>query len=108
MKLTKKIKKEWLAALKGGEYKQGFAQLRTNSDGSHCCLGVLACVKGWEIDKKGDCLVGRAGYNPFRDLLGEKRVDRLYQVNDSGSRIPEYPRDYSNVIPIIKSFPTID
>lgn len=34
------VKKQWLAALRGGKYKQGYGALHT-SDGAFCCLGVL-------------------------------------------------------------------
>lgn len=44
-KLEPGIKAEWLAALRGGEYKQGHRRLcLVSSEGhkSYCCLGVLA------------------------------------------------------------------
>lgn len=37
--MKKSIKKKWVAALRSGQYKQGFAQLR--SEEGFCCLGVL-------------------------------------------------------------------
>lgn len=43
MKYTKmrpKVKKEWIAALRSGDYRQGRGQLRSE-DNSFCCLGVL-------------------------------------------------------------------
>lgn len=36
-----KIKAEWVAALRSGEYKQGTSFLY-RSNGTYCCLGVLA------------------------------------------------------------------
>ncbi len=38
--MNKKIKAQWVAALKSGKYKQGKNKLRTRV-GSFCCLGVL-------------------------------------------------------------------
>ena len=35
------FKKEWVAALRSGEYKQGYGELKNNT-GEYCCLGV-AC-----------------------------------------------------------------
>jgi hypothetical protein len=37
--MKKKIMKEWVAALRSGEYKQGVEALRVND--KFCCLGVL-------------------------------------------------------------------
>lgn len=34
------VKKEWVAALRSGEYKQGSGELKT-TEGAFCCLGVL-------------------------------------------------------------------
>jgi hypothetical protein len=47
-KLNKQFKKQWLAALRSGEYKQGTDQLvnGSGSDASHCCLGVAGRVLG--------------------------------------------------------------
>ena len=49
IKLTKKMKKEWLVALRSGKYKQCKGQLH-NGEG-FCCLGVLldACVLGYWV-----------------------------------------------------------
>lgn len=38
--MNPEIKQRWIAALKSGEYVQGFNHLK-NNDGSFCCLGVL-------------------------------------------------------------------
>lgn len=37
--MKKKIKKEWVAALRSGDYKQGKGALRR--DDTYCCFGVL-------------------------------------------------------------------
>lgn len=42
--ITKKIKEDWITALRSGEYKQGTGRLiTTDNSGSiaYCCLGVL-------------------------------------------------------------------
>ncbi len=38
--MKEEISKKWVAALRGGEYKQGTGALR-RTDNSFCCLGVL-------------------------------------------------------------------
>jgi hypothetical protein len=40
MKMNPEIKALWVAALRGGKYKQGKNKLRS-SDNEFCCLGVL-------------------------------------------------------------------
>ena len=48
--MNKEIKKEWVEALRSGDYTQGRGRLRSanyeDSDGSYsyCCLGVLADI----------------------------------------------------------------
>jgi hypothetical protein len=37
------IKKQWVDALRSGEYRQGHSSLRP-LDGSYCCLGVLCDI----------------------------------------------------------------
>ena len=37
--MNKEIKAQWLTALRGGEYAQGWGQLRKGNE--FCCLGVL-------------------------------------------------------------------
>ncbi len=51
IKLTKKVKNQWLEALRSGKYKQGKGKLikATNSGFSYCCLGVLQAITGLEI-----------------------------------------------------------
>src|SRR5690242_14612803 len=39
MKLRKRIKQDWIAALESGEYTQGTERLKTGDE--FCCLGVL-------------------------------------------------------------------
>lgn len=60
MQMNAEIKAQWLTALRGGEYTQGYNYLR-NCDGEFCCLGVLSdlAVKGdesfsWNQEYEGD------------------------------------------------------
>lgn len=39
-KLKKRVKAQWVAALRSGEYQQGTGALR-HGDDTYCCLGVL-------------------------------------------------------------------
>lgn len=38
--MNKTVVKEWVKALRSGEYKQGIGRLRSKND-RYCCLGVL-------------------------------------------------------------------
>jgi hypothetical protein len=44
--MNPEIKAKWLAALRSGDYKQGYNQLTTvnGNDVSYCCLGVLCDI----------------------------------------------------------------
>lgn len=53
--MNKRVKKEWIEALRGGEYKQSFGTLREiGEDGEtrgFCCLGVLCNLHALEHPK---------------------------------------------------------
>ena len=45
------VKGKWVAALRSGEYEQGYEYLKTvepNGDTKYCCLGVLCQLQGYE------------------------------------------------------------
>lgn len=39
--MNKKIKEDWVKALRSGEYAQGKGELHNKEDNTFCCLGVL-------------------------------------------------------------------
>ena len=45
------IKKRWVAALRSGEYEQGFNELHPDQ-GKYCCLGVLCCLHAEDTDSE--------------------------------------------------------
>jgi len=52
--VTPELKAHWLAALRGGQYRQGEGYLCAKNEGGtyqHCCLGVLAEVAGVSRDE---------------------------------------------------------
>lgn len=107
MNLTRKIKEDWLSALRSGKYQQGSGKLRCNN--YYCCLGVLACVLNREIDETGREIRGeKSSYYLFKLMFGETKLDELWKTNDQIVFNPRLPRDYSNVIPLIEKLPTID
>lgn len=76
-----KIKADWIAALRSGEWKQARGQL--HKDGAYCCLGVLCEVAGIAHNDM-DCLSDPVrGYGPLYVMLGGRdRVDTLTNKND--------------------------
>lgn len=104
-KFTQEIKDQWIAALKSGEYVQGPCRLYNRVDRSHCCIGVLGeIIPGLSSTPTKDI------QNPYRFLeetIGVLNCQRLYLRNDKESVNLEYPedfpRDYSNVLPMIEA-----
>lgn len=88
-----KLKTKWVAALRGGAFKQAKGMLK-DFEGNYCCLGVLCKVAGLEIDESGDRVVGTdprsavAGYFPIYKLIGWKggTDGRELSMRNDGSR----------------------
>lgn len=59
MKLPEEFKKQWIAALRSGEYKQGQRALivKQNDEVSYCCLGLA-----YKIAKGVDPIETKSGY----------------------------------------------
>lgn len=96
--MNKKIKKEWLKALRSGEYKQGKYSLHKN--GRFCCLGVLydACLGDeWIYDVgawgyEGDSEIETGGFDPAMCSRAGFSIDEaiaLAVMNDNGKSFSE-------------------
>ncbi len=89
-KLTKKLKKEWIRALRSGEYKQCEEYLHL--DGGFCCLGVLLDINedvDWEQDEGDDFWTANIDgitHNHLygQKIIGEAAAKRLANKNDRG------------------------
>lgn len=72
-KMDPEIKAQWVAALRLGEYQQGFDQLHPSS--TFCCLGVLCDIRGekWEIEGADDDIFDPSAeehlFGPYKELL---------------------------------------
>lgn len=87
IKLDKKVKRQWLKALRGmgaKKYRQGHKQLR--HAGRYCCLGVLVDVvapETWTRDGQSNT---RGGYptNTFNEQVGldDRAMKKLATMND--------------------------
>lgn len=64
MKAT--VKRQWLKALRSGEYQQGQGQLRSDEGDRYCCLGVLCdlAVKAGVVGCRHDPRLGYM-YGPY-------------------------------------------
>jgi len=110
-KLTKTLKENWITALKSGEYEQFGGELMNPVNPKQCCcLGVLAHIHpDIKIDDNGRyCIVRNKnkGYIPFEEMNIHNSNYRLADINDGSYR--DGIRDYSAVIPIIETLPTVD
>lgn len=82
--------KEWIAALRSGEYKQGRNGFLRSSDDMYCCLGVLCEIRGatWEDAplETVKTFSGSAGYVSVddREVLMTYGLDTLHlmEMND--------------------------
>lgn len=73
-KLPPATKTLWLAALRGGKYRQGIGRL--TRDGLYCCLGVLADVLELTIKNTYALL--------DKDIIPLPIQHKLASMNDSG------------------------
>lgn len=111
-----KIKKQWVKALRSGEYEQGRGRL-CNAKGQMCCLGVLAdiAVEGdWVFSKDHDSwsLQPDDGGPPevhfLPDTVCDKlglsaaEVGRLAQLNDGTFDNPDH-RSFDQIADYIES-----
>lgn len=89
-------KQEWIAALRSGEYTQGYSFLcrKTLKSTSFCCLGVYCDLKGYPISYVTSRNIVRFKANSGTQALkiiegdfdfdiSEEIINRLVNLNDS-------------------------
>ena len=94
--MNKKLKKEWIKALRSNKYKQGMGVLKSRGN-FYCCLGVLCDIsKDIKWSKKtcgpgiGARFNGKITYGTLASEFVKKikldphQTGRLIQKNDSG------------------------
>jgi hypothetical protein len=67
------LKAKWIAALRSGEFKQGYTMLHNQKDDTYCCLGVLCKVAGAEFtecEELGDDETGPLCFSHVPVLAG--------------------------------------
>ena len=97
---TKRLKRDWLSALRSGEYEQGTDTLCAvgPAGAKYCCLGVLfevvhgpdAWADAWPGQGKFGILAAHGDASYFGDeLLGYTRSRELAHLNDIGRTFDE-------------------
>lgn len=84
------IAERWVAALRSGEYRQGFAFLRSH-DGKYCCLGVLqGPVLGMRMDNNISSISMAARCScGLQSFVGHFHDNALFELNDKGTPFPQ-------------------
>jgi hypothetical protein len=86
--MNKDLKDRWIAALRGGEFKQVRGTLFSTANGKYCCLGVLGCVyNGTEglLGAFGNMEDGIGGYEIAEREIGVEGTELLQKMNDGDS-----------------------
>lgn len=79
--LDPELKKNWIMALRSGEFRQGIGKFK-NFRGDYCCLGVLCEVAGIPIEY----LTGSDNYTGLKDLgFPQFLFNHYFQLNDGGN-----------------------
>lgn len=84
MKMPCKLKAQWIAALRSGDYEQGKGFLQKND--KFCCLGVLQEISGVEKGL-GLSLHGACTYDGCDTLLSPNTQIR-FDCHDAGFTVP--------------------
>ena len=96
--------KKWIAALRGGTYRQGKRKLKT-SDGAYCCMGVAHVIADKVIylgssvpnisvwsDYLG--LRSRWGSHRSKDVQLTVLNDEGYSFNEIADELEKWPEEY--------------
>jgi len=87
------IIKEWIEALRSGEYQQGKHMLKVNDD-TYCCLGVL-CNKvkpeEWKLEGEDYTIYNEEEVLPIeiRKILGVEDRGGGFEINGSNTKLLE-------------------
>lgn len=95
--MNEDVKRQWVSALRSGEYEQGYERLK--GDGRFCCLGVLCdlavdagVVDGWRKKKVADLVLNSIGAHGEVDFLPREvqewaGIDEKNPVVDDGETL---------------------
>lgn len=101
--IDKQLIKDWIKALRSGDYQQGKNKLR-NADDIYCCLGVLCDIydeDGWEYNDILEEYEYRTDNDVSSELLPKEmklelkyNIQELVDLNDSLDHTFEYIADF--------------
>lgn len=111
--MNKEIKKEWIAALKSGEYEQGTGLLHYEQDDEikYCCLGVLCdlAVKKGIIKPPGTVKYNFSDQTAYYYGTGEHKIVSVLPTEVANwAEITQDGHFYENHGEVIKSLATIN
>lgn len=100
------IKRKWITALRSGKFKQGKRRLK-NTDGTFCCLGVLACLVDPTntTDWQGEVYLGETQKEltgPFGKIGAVDADWRLTELNDGSAEFT--PKSFNYIASYIERF----
>jgi len=90
--MTQEFKNKWVAALRSGEYKQGFRRLYDYDDNSYCCVGVAHSLCGVSqriLVHRYNLLVLPDHESKEVNDLGISQLRVLANMNDRGKTFSE-------------------
>jgi len=80
MKFTRKIKSNWISAMKSGEYKHGEGVFYDSREDCYCALGVLCMITEELRSPRPD---GHEDYTGVSKMLPKNTYEKVYEINDS-------------------------
>lgn len=95
--MNKELVKDWVAALRSGDYQQGRQALR-NKDNEFCCLGVLCDISkeilslDWELNSDEEVYTMEKNEGVLPDSVWEylgKDTDSKVTISITNSKIPK-------------------
>jgi hypothetical protein len=99
------IRKEWTAALRSGEYKQGKKAMLCD-DGSMCCLGVLHMVVTGKIPDIGQVLPhGKVADRAGLDFLDGRACQAIWKERSALTSANDAGATFAEIADIIDSNP---
>lgn len=91
--MNPEVKVKWLAALRGGEYKQGRGCLRKESRGEtrFCCLGVLTDLYIQEYPENGAWTYHK------NNRVGERHTYYRFSYDEEEDAVPIPVQEWANI-----------
>lgn len=109
--LSRAAKRNWLKALRSGEYQQGRSHLYNKEENTWCCLGVLCHVIGveadalnqrgmpYELDTQPKLPKATELSTDFGIRLPGNKWEELSHLNDTGKSFKEIADLISKYVP---------